>query len=242
MADPKQLAQLLAGDTTLEALAALCDSYSEAERLEATRMLGAKEMAKLFAVANNPQVPADLSMLVPTDAPAGAAVAWEGKNSLPAFNLFAKVFTRHGAPEGALLGYNRTSSFLTWSVGPGYFTCWVTKDHPTELLIDYTREPSAGPREWPKFVSNSHFIGRFVYYNAHDYIRPVGKHVAIGADYDATSGKQRGAYFVLARGKTDVLSTEASAGTNGQSASASGNPNPPANPNAPGAGTNVNAP
>jgi hypothetical protein len=211
MADPKQLAQMLAGDPRLGALAGLCDEFSAEERILAVRALGPGELAKLYARAENPDARASLAQLVPADAPPHAAVAWEGRNSLPTFNLFAKVFTRFGAPPDALLGYNRSGGFLEWTVGPGYFTCHIRPDRAHELLVDYTREPAEGLPGWPKLRKNASGLSRMVYYNGHDFLRPVGQHVMIGADYDAVTGKPRGHYFVLARGATQLLQQPAPA-------------------------------
>lgn len=196
MADPLQLRQLLQGDPRFGALAALCDEYTPEERLQAVRALGKMEMARLFErAAGQPQV--QLDYLVPADAPANASIVWNGKNSLPAFSAFAKIFTRSGQPDAL---YGRNSGSMEWLIGPGYYTCVLRPDHPGEFLIDYTREPAQAPPGWPQVKKNKSGFSRLVFYNMHDFLRPVGRNVAIGAAYDA-GGKFKNQYFALARGE-----------------------------------------
>ncbi len=205
MADPIELLRMLAGDANREALATYADSLAEDERIAAIRLLGEVGLATLYARAENLEVPADLGQLVPADQPK-AAVTWEGQNSLPACSAFAKVFTRVGAPPDGLLGYNRNPEVVLAAVGPGYFTCLARRERASELVVDYTREPAQGVPGWPPMRKNSERLSRLVYYNAHDYLRPVGKNLFIGADYDAVTGKPRGHFFALARGATATLS------------------------------------
>lgn len=196
MADPKQLRQLLQGDPRFGALAALCDEYSPTERLQAVRALGKLEMSSLFErAAGQPQVALDY--FVPPDAPQNATIVWNGKNSLPAFSSFAKIFTRTDKPD-ALWGKNTGS--MEWLIGPGYYTCVLSPREPGEFLIDYTREPAQAPAGWPPVKKNKAGFSRFVFFDMHDFVRPVGHNVAIGAAFD-TSGKSKGQFFVLARGE-----------------------------------------
>jgi hypothetical protein len=193
MADPKQLAQMLSGETRLDALASLCDQFDEQERLAAIQLLGSGALARLYTQAENPAGQAALDYLV--GAEAGQAVAWAGKNSLPLFNAFAKVFYR--TPDGSVIG--RNTGAMEWLVGPGYYTTVIHQGHPGQFLIDYTREPASAPPAWPTVKKNSAGASFFVFRNMHDYLRPVGKNLAIGAAFDGPSGKAKGQYFALVR-------------------------------------------
>jgi hypothetical protein len=197
MADVQQLSKMLSGTTTLEELAAHCDTHNEVERALAVRQLSGKQMGKLFELAASP-TPVGLDLLVPQDTPAHTTVVWEGKNSLPAFNQFCKVFTR--LPDGTVIGRNTGS--MEWLVGPGYYTTQLRDGKPGEFLINYLLEPANAPPGWPTVKSNKSGASFFVFRNMHDYLRPIGKHVAIGAAYDGPTGKFKGQYFILARGKT----------------------------------------
>jgi len=193
---PSQLSKMLEGDPRYSALAAFCDELSSDARLAAIRGLDKPAMAKLYACAAEAS-PVSLALLVPSDAPA-AGVPWNGKNSLPAFSHFCKVFTRADAPD-ALWG--RNAGAMEWLIGPGYYTCTVQPERPREFLIDYTREPPRAPEGWPKVKPNRAGASRFVFFNMHDRLRPVGQHVAIGAAYDAATGAFKNQYFALARGE-----------------------------------------
>ena len=199
MAAPKQLKQLLQGDPRFGALAALCDEYAPSERLEAIRALGKVEMAALFErAAGQPAV--SLDYLVPPESPQNATIVWNGKNSLPAFSAFQKIFTR-GTEPGTLVGKNNGS--MEWLIGPGYYTCVLSPREPGEFLIDYTREPAQPPAGWAPVKKNKAGFSRLVFFNMHDFLRPVGKNVAIGAAYDV-SGKFKNLYFTLARGEQNL--------------------------------------
>lgn len=200
MADTNQLLQMLSGDPRFGALAALCDEYSAPERLAAIRTLSKPEMAKLYERAAG-QGQVALSWLVPADAAPHTSVTWHGKNSLPVANAFAKIFTRVEGSE-ALVG--RNAGAMEWLIGPGYYTCTVRPGSPGEFLIDYTREPQTAPRGWPPVKKNGRGASYLVFHNMHDYLRPVGQNVAIGAAFDGPSGKPKNQYFVLARGESTV--------------------------------------
>jgi hypothetical protein len=200
MADPKQLLQMLQGDPRFGALAALCDEFNLDERLAAVRGLGKAEMTKLYERAAG-QGQVALDYLVPADAPDSGAV-WNGKNSLPVFNTMCKTFARAPQPE-TLLGRNPFAH--NWLIGPGYFTCTVSPKQPGEFLIDYTREPAQAPAGWPPVKPNRAGASRLVYFQMHDHLRPVGKNVAIGAAFDARSGKSKNQYFVLARSERILI-------------------------------------
>jgi len=198
MADPQQLSQMLSSeDPRFGALAALCDEFSPEERLAAIRSLTKPLMAKLYERAAE-QAPVSLAYLVPEGTPPTGSI-WNGKNSLVAFSHFAKIFTPSGEP-GLLWGRNAGS--MEWLIGPGYFAASVKSDAPGEFLIDYTRLPEKEPSEgWPRVSANGSGFSFFVFHKMHDYLRPVGKNVTIGAAYEAETGKFKNQYFVMARGE-----------------------------------------
>lgn len=180
----------------VDELAEIADSLDETGRIDAIRTLSRPEMARLWEMAENPAGRAELSLLLPDSTPPGHTVEWIGKNSLPAFNAFSKRFTR--SPEaGTLTGRNVFS--LERLVGPGYFTAVRRLEKPAEILFDYTRYPAAAPPGWPALARNDRGLSRFVFKDMHDYFRPIGQHLGIGAAFD-TEGRFRGQYFVLTRG------------------------------------------
>jgi hypothetical protein len=97
-----------------------------------------------------------------------------------------------------LIGQNVTS--LGWLIGPGYFTASARREKPSELVFDYTRYPAHGPPGWPELKRNEVGVSRLIFYQMHDYFRPIGTNLGIGAAFDA-DGKLRDQYFALARGE-----------------------------------------
>ncbi len=162
------------------------------------RSLSASQLAKLYKAAEPVSEPLRLSYLLPDETPNGHTVEWVGKNSLPAFSAFSKRFTRSSDGQ-ALTGHNTGS--MQWLIGPGYFTTVISSDKPSEILFDYTRYPEAAPSGWPELKRNEAGISRLVFYDMHDYLRPVGRHLAIGGAY-TSKGKFKGQYFALTRGET----------------------------------------
>ncbi|MFN7132724.1 MAG: hypothetical protein ACK4N5_11630 [Myxococcales bacterium] len=177
---------LLEKGAPLGELAQASDALTADERLA---------MKALYERAEGGSEPVALDYLVPDETPKGHTVEWLGKNSLPMFSAFSKRFTRNGG--GALTGHNTGS--MQWLVGPGYFTTVVRDVRPAEFLLDYTRYPQAAPNGWPALKRNEAGISRLVFYDMHDYLRPVGRHLAIGAAY-FSNGKFRNQYFTLTRG------------------------------------------
>lgn len=195
---PGALLDLLARAAPLAALADFSDALDPATRIAELRLLGARDLAALWRLAEGAGTPIGPELLVPDSTPAGHGVDWQGKNSLPAFSHFSKRFTR--APEpGALTGHN--TGAMQWLVGPGYFTAVARPGRPGELLFDYTRYPAEAPRGWPALRRNESGVARLVFAGMHDYFRPVGRHLGIGAAFDQ-GGRFKGQYFALARGET----------------------------------------
>jgi hypothetical protein len=185
---------LSAPTTTLADLQSHLGSLDGARRIEESRALGPKQLARLYEVAGTGK-PLDPDHMVER-VKDGETAHWYGRNSLPAFRLFEKRFIRH---DGGVYGFNWNPAIVTAVSGPGYFFCRVDETKPNELLIDYTKTPSAAPAsDWPAVKSNASGLSRFVYKDMYDYCRRVTDDVVIGA---ATRlGKPIGQYFVLCRG------------------------------------------
>src|SRR5690606_17569689 len=109
-------------------------------------------------------------------------VVHEGRNSLPAFTRFAKVFVRPDGPEegsSQLWGYNRNPALIETAVGPGYFVT-LPYSVPGEVVIDYRKLPPRKPAHWPAILSNKSRLSIVVYNGMEDVMRRVSQHVSIG--------------------------------------------------------------
>jgi hypothetical protein len=191
-----RLADTLAnGSFDLGKTAAYLDSLDHETRLGDVAELGRKAQARLYeAAADSGAV--RVEDIVPSSLGPMREVVHHGKNTLPAFTRFAKVFCRpDDSKESELWGYNRNPGLITTSVGPGYF---VAYDYGSkEVLVDYLRLPPKHPSAWPPIVSNRARLSRFVYYNMQDVLRRVSTHVSIGRA--TRKGKNMDAWFVLCR-------------------------------------------
>jgi len=190
---------LSSSEVDMSAVQAHLDSLTHDERLAECRSIGKKRQRWLYDAADG-YMPIDLDFLVPEDAGDAKEVVHHGKNSLPVFTHFAKVFTRpegDDVPDGELWGYNRGSAFVETYVGPGYFVTHL-HDAEGELLVDYLRVPPRRPVDgWPEVLPNSARLSRFVYNGTQDILRGVSEHVSIGR---ATKrGKDMNAWFILCR-------------------------------------------
>ena len=136
-----------------------------------------------------------LDFFVPPGVPVLTGVTHEGRNSLAAFTLFAKVFYRLAETPDELGGYNRTSELVSTTVGPGYFVAYP--QGPTEVLVDYLRPPPRAPEGWPPILRNDERLSRFVYNGTQDLLRGVSSHVSIGRA--SRAGKVMDNWFVLCR-------------------------------------------
>jgi hypothetical protein len=172
------------------------DSLDSATRAEEIRTLRRVHQARLFdAAAGYKSI--SLDDIVPPDRGAMQDVVHHGKNSLPAFNHFAKVFVRAAHPESEeLWGYNRAGGFIEKVVGPGYFVAYP-HEVEGEVLVDYLRVPPERPEHWPEILPNSARLSRIVYNGTQDVLRGVSNHVTIGRATKAQ--KPMSAWFVLCR-------------------------------------------
>lgn len=187
-------AQLRSGDFDIAEVGRTLDELSPSARLAAVHSLGAAAQAKLYEAAKGARK-LTLDALVPAQVEPLTEVVHQGKNSLPLFTRFAKVFCRPRGDSQELWGYNRSGSFVQNVVGPGYF---VTYEGPgDELLIDYTRLPNGKAPSWPDISSNEERLSRFVYSGMIDALRGVSTHVTVGRAI--RNGKVADNWFVLCR-------------------------------------------
>jgi hypothetical protein len=181
----------------MDAISKHLDGLDHPRRVEAVTSLGRKEQSRLFDAAKGYRS-ISIADIVPPDRAPMREVVHHGKNSLPAFTRFAKVFCRpdgDDAKSGDLWGYNRNSGLVSTAVGPGYF---VAYDHGDgEVLVDYTRLPLRKPSHWPEMLPNDARLSRFVYNGTQDALRGVSTHVTIGRA--TKGGKPMDAWFVLCR-------------------------------------------
>jgi hypothetical protein len=178
--------ELSSGRFELSKVASYLDGLDSEERLAAVRSLGARAQANLFEAVLEDIVPARLGARV--------EVPHNGKNSLPMFTLFAKVFTRPSTESKELWGYNRNNGFIETFVGPGYY---VAYEQDGEIAVDYTRLPDGKLDHWPAILSNEARASRFVYSGMIDMLRGVSRHVTIGRAI--RNGKEADNWFVLCR-------------------------------------------
>ena len=94
------------------------------------------------------------------------------------FRGFSKALLSPADPLGdtELWGYNEKAT--TRFTGPGYFVAHTPEER--DVIIDYSRVPTAKPQRWPAILSNSARLGRFIYHGTHDRLRRVSRHVCVG--------------------------------------------------------------
>jgi len=187
------VAELISRGADAQALAAHLDAATEAQRLQETLALSSKLQAQLFD-----RVQDAFSMTLDDLTPKRSAlepVAHEGRNSLPAFRYFAKVFCRPDVESPERWGYNRNPPIVARTVGPGYFV--AVAHGRNELLVDYTLTPPRKPESWPAIRHKHEKLSRFVYYGTQDVLRKVSQHVTIGRARRA--GRWMDNWFVLCR-------------------------------------------
>lgn len=173
------------------------DALDHRSRLAECRALGAREQRRLFRAADGFK-PIAVDDIVPPGVAELREVVHHGKNTLPAFTRFAKVFCRADDDErGELWGYNRNSTLLETVVGPGYF---VAHPHTRagEILVNYLRVPPRRPSfAWPEILPNEARLSRLVYAGTQDVLRGVSEHVTIGRA--SRRGRDMNAWFILCR-------------------------------------------
>jgi len=123
--------------------------------------------------------------------PPGQTVTFEGRNTLPVFSRFKKVFF-HPPGEARLIGYNRQCTGIL--TGPGYYQ--VTRRINGVLDFDYTKLPAIQPKGFPRLTPNAGGIGGLVYGGLRDDVAALTKNILIGR---ARKGNKTIGYFILAR-------------------------------------------
>lgn len=194
-----RLAELLsAASLDMNAIAAHLDGLDPVSRRDEVTSIGKREQARLFESAAGFR-PIGLDHFVAPSREPMREVVHRGRNSLPAFKHFAKVFARpddESVAGAELWGYNRNPSFVETVVGPGYFVARA-HERPGEVLIDYLQVPPRHPQGWPDILPNSARLSRFVYYRTQDVMRGVSEHVSIGRA--TRDGAEMPNWFVLCR-------------------------------------------
>jgi hypothetical protein len=181
-----------------DAIARFLDGLAHDARVAAIRAVGRAEQRRLYAAVEG-FLPLALEDLVPPDRADLQTVRHFGRNTLPAFRLFEKRFSRPPGEDRAkpqrLLGFNFQP--FAWLTGPGYFVAHPGPRH-REVSVDYREIPSGEvPRDWPRVAGNEGIPARFVYGFMVDTLRRVSEHVTIGSA--ARHGKDFGSWFLLCR-------------------------------------------
>lgn len=163
--------------TRFSEVTAYLDALTGMQRVEQVMELGKAEQVRMWELAQGSN-PLDLTYLVPASAKPLTFFPFEGKNSLPMFKRFRKVFYRDG--KGGMCGYNDNPKFVQLTIGHGYFVAQMNPNATAEIQIDYTRVPTEKPEGWPRIRSNDVFPTMFVYGGTKDHLRWVSKDVVIG--------------------------------------------------------------
>lgn len=171
-------------------------SIPHASRISECREIGRREQSKLWDIAEGKGQPLTLEYLVPRDAPVLKPFPFEGKNSLPAFTHFQKVFYRQH--DGTIGGMNVQS--IGGITGPGYYVAEMSDKSAHEIGVNYLKVPSEKPETWPAIQRNEEGanLSRFIYANMIDYLRWVSPDVVIGRAYRAGQTPMS-AWFILCR-------------------------------------------
>ena len=187
------LSELIRRGAKQSELASYLDAARPEARLAESLALGSRLQAKLFDLAQEGRA-ITIDDLTP-DARPLEPVAHEGRNSLPAFRYFAKVFCRPDVEKHERWGYNRNPPLVATTVGPGYFI--ALPFGAREVLIDYTLTPPRKPEAWPSIAHKYTRLSRVVFYGTQDVLRGVSAHVSIGRA--RRGGRWMDNWFVLCR-------------------------------------------
>ncbi|OGP59334.1 MAG: hypothetical protein A2V67_15875 [Deltaproteobacteria bacterium RBG_13_61_14] len=173
------------------------DQLSHDERIAQTVAINKAQQIKLWEIAENSK-PLTFDYLAPPNAPALKPFPFEGKNSLPLFTRFQKVFYYDSKRQ--MGGYNNQA--MMWFTGPGYYVVGMNPKNKNEVQVDYTRIPTEHPPGWPEIKSNDVFPTRFIYGGTKDNLRWVSKDVMIGRAFKQGESPMPN-WFVLCRRKVD---------------------------------------
>jgi hypothetical protein len=186
------MSELVQAGASAAEIATYLDELPAPRRVEEVRSVRGRLVGRLYELVAG-TAPLGLEDIVPESVPAGATVAFEGRNSLPAaVSSFQKRFTR--TADGVVFGYNH--ALTSRATGPGYFVVSLADEgHPGELLFDYTLPPPFEPAGWPPYVPNDRMLSRLVFMNMHDFVRRVARGVVVGAAFKL--GVPQDAWFSL---------------------------------------------
>lgn len=189
------LAELLKRpDVKLAEVTAHLDGLNHPERVDQVIALNKRQQIRLWEIAEGSK-PLTMEYVVPRTAKPLEAFPFEGKNSLPAFKRFQKVFYLDN--QRNVCGYN--NAWIGWLVGPGYYMVQMNPKAPEhEIQVDYTRIPTEHPAGWPEIKSNDVFPTMFVYGGTRDNLRWVSKDVVIGRAFKMGEDPMPN-WFVLCR-------------------------------------------
>ena len=191
-----ELAQLLDDRRVTRArITELLDAVSAHDERRLVLGLGKSQQARLWELAGSDLLPVDISFFVPRSAQAYEPFAFDGRNTLPAFTGFQKVFYRTSA--GEIGGFNNQP--LMRLTGPGYFVAEVQPERSAEVAVNYLKTPSTKPSTWPAIVPNARIPSRFIYGGMVDYLRRISDRSAIGRAY-RDGVEEVPNWFVLVRG------------------------------------------
>jgi hypothetical protein len=160
------------------------------------RGLGARQLRRLWALAEADPLPLTPDDLAPAD---GSVRVLPGKNHLLVFSWFEKRFARLG---DEIVGYNETGWEKRW-VGPGHFVVRASPDRASELLIDYRVVPPAQHPAFPPLHDNARGwtgagpLSHLVYGGLVDRLLRVHDHLLIGRSMTEGLSLQAGAFFAL---------------------------------------------
>jgi hypothetical protein len=193
MAGLKEL--LLDSKTTLKQVTDYLSKLSHDQKCSEVLTLNKQCQARLWELAKDGR-PLDLDYLVPKAIKPLDPQPFDGKNSLPVYTRFQKVFYR--TPDGQIAGYNNSSA--AWLIGWGYYITEPGWKNKKELAVNYMKIPKDKPADWPEIKSNLSGLTRFVYGNMVDFLRGVDDDVMIGKA-TRKGEKEMESYFVLCRHK-----------------------------------------
>jgi hypothetical protein len=184
---------LLDEKTRLEQVSAYLAKLDHAQKCAEVLSLNKKCQARLWELAKDGK-PIDLEYLVPKEIKPLEPQPFDGKNSLPIYTRFQKVFYR--TPDGQIAGYNNSNA--AWFAGWGYYIAEKSSRDPKELAVNYMKLPKHKPADWPEIKSNTSGLSRLVYGNMVDFLRRVDDDVLIGKA-TRKGEKEMESYFVLVR-------------------------------------------
>ena len=197
------LAELIANDTPIAAIAAHLDALEFGACKAEAHALDRAQQRKLYGMAAaSPAI--TFADLTPPSRPPCTEVIHHGRNTLPLpgpMRNFEKRMCRPTTGDDRAFGYNEGSTRAL--IGPGYFVAIPTAGHDGwpergAIVVDYFQVPTEDVVPgWPKVVANTVGLQFFVFNKTRDFMRKVSDRVSIGAAYKVE--KPLDHYFVLVR-------------------------------------------